>query len=105
MTKTMIGDDRQGDLERERRTTMGHGVQFPDAKRAPAVDTGRGVSWEEDIAELSCSTTVSDLGLIKIKGLWMGREMPEVASQIVEGFMGILSRIDPSVMLIPEDAV
>lgn len=105
-----LPEERDGGDE-DRRATRGRGKRaelydpFPNIERAPSVTSGRGVSWEEDADGLLCSTTVSGLGLIKARGLWTGQEAPEAAHEIVSRFMGILDRIDPAEVLIPEESV
>lgn len=67
---------------------------FPQEKPAPAVDEGMGLSWEEYADGLECVVTVGDLGLIKAKGLWLGRDMPQSADEVVLRFQRILERIE-----------
>lgn len=99
-------DDGDGQSDRETERARARQVApFPDAERASAVDSGPGMSWDEEVDGLFCSTTVSDLGLIKIRGLWAGREAPEAAREIVSRFRGILARIDPAEVLVPEESV
>ena len=63
-------------------------------ERAPEVDEGMGLSWEEEADGLQCVVTVNDLGLIKVKGLWFGRDLPQDPEEVVSRFRGILTRLE-----------
>jgi hypothetical protein len=67
---------------------------FPPGERAEPVDEGTGVAWEEDIRGLLCTVVVSELGLIKVKGVWLLKAMPQGSAEVVSRFEGILTRIE-----------
>jgi hypothetical protein len=72
---------------------------FPPGERAEPVDEGTGLAWEEDARGLLCTVVVSELGLIKVRGVWLLKAMPQHSAEVVSRFKGILSRIeglDPS---------
>lgn len=83
------------DEETEGPENIPQGVFFQDVEQAPLVDKGEGISWEEDAEGLLCSVMVSELGLIKVRGVWAGRELPE-GSVIVRSLTAILERIEAS---------
>jgi len=70
------------------------GELFQLVEHEPTMDGGPGLSWEEDADGLQCVVTVGDLGLIKIKGTWYGRDMPQDARELVSRFRAILDRIE-----------
>lgn len=81
------------DDESEDSEVVESGVFFLDVEQAPLVDEGEGISWEEDAEGLLCSVMVSELGLIKVRGVWAGRELPE-GTVVVRSLTGILERIE-----------
>lgn len=89
---TILGPEEEDDIPDKRELKQLN--FFPQEEHAPAVDEGMGLSWEEDAAGLQCVVTVGDLGLIKIRGLWVGRDMPQNAEEVVSRFRGILDRIE-----------
>lgn len=82
------------DEETRETESVQQSVLFHDVERAPLVDEGEGISWEEDAEGLLCTVTVSDLGLIKVRGVWSHNKMPEVASEVVRRLKGILECIE-----------
>jgi hypothetical protein len=81
------------DQEAEESETVQQGVLFHDVEQAPTVDEGEGITWEEDAEGLLCSVMVSELGLIKVRGVWPGRQLPEGA-EVVRMLTNILERIE-----------
>jgi hypothetical protein len=79
-----------------RRGALRQGELYPhvDVERAPEIDEGLGVSWEEDIEGLLCTGTVGDLGLIKIRGVWTGGGIPQHANEVVARFRQIITRVE-----------
>lgn len=90
---TILESEDEEDITDEREVKR-QGDWYLQVERAPTVDEGPGLSWEEDIDGLQCVVTVGDLGLIKVKGLWVGREMPQSAEEVERRFRGILDRIE-----------
>lgn len=81
------------DDESEDSETVERGVFFLDIKQAPLVDEGEGISWEENAEGLLCFVMVSELGLIKVQGVWADRELPE-GLVVVHSLTAILERIE-----------
>lgn len=70
------------------------GELFRQGERAPEIDEGPSVSWEEDARGLLCVVTVDDFCLIKAKGLWAAEGRPQSAEEVTDRFAGILRRIE-----------
>jgi hypothetical protein len=81
------------DEETEEPENVPRGIFFQDIEQAPLVDEGEGISWEEDAEGLLCTVMVSELGLIKVRGVWTGNETPEGAD-VVRRLTAILERIE-----------
>jgi hypothetical protein len=81
------------DQEAEESEMVQQGVLFHEVEQAPAVDAGEGITWEEDAEGLLCSVMVSELGLVKVRGLWRRRDLPEGA-EVVRRLTDILERIE-----------
>jgi hypothetical protein len=92
---TALGPEEDDGIHDKRETGRQKDL-FPQEERAPAIDEGMGLSWEEEIDGLQCVVTVGDLGLIKIKGLWVGRDMPQSVEDVVHGLRRIVDRIELS---------
>lgn len=84
------------DEEVEETENVQRAVFFQDVKPAAPIDEGEGISWEEDAEGLLCFVMVSELGLIKVRGMWAGKDTPEGA-EVVRRLRGILERIESPV--------
>lgn len=88
---TILESEEDDTIEREE---VRQDELFPLVEHETTVSEGPGMSWEEDANGLQCVVTVGDLGLIKVKGLWVSRGLPQGAGEVVLRFRGILDRIE-----------
>lgn len=92
--RSVIRVEPEEEDEDEERNVPDQGNLFQEGERAPEVDEGEGISWEENAEGLLCLVTVGDLALIKLKGTWTGDGIPQSAGEIVRRFRTILERIE-----------
>lgn len=59
-------------------------------------DTGQGIAWEEDADGMLCEATVSEFGLILVRGVWARRALPESAEEVKRRLSSILYRLETS---------
>ena len=93
---TVLDREEEGDEEEKRRGEPRQGELYPhdNVTRAAEVGEGPGFSWEETLDGLLCTGTVGDLGLIKVRGVWTGEQLPRHGKEIVARFRRIIDRIE-----------
>lgn len=93
---TVLAGEEEGDEEEKRRGEPRQGDLYPhdNVARAAGVGEGPGFSWEETLDGLLCTGTVGDLGLVKVRGVWTGEQLPRHGKEIVARFGRIIDRIE-----------